>query len=95
MAWSRPVARADVERAAHALGVPAAGVALHAAAGAVRAFFEHAHAPVPEHVLTTARAAGEDFLFAFAEGQGKSYKKSQTGGKATNTTQRSCNYLYR
>ncbi|XP_013200230.2 uncharacterized protein LOC106142857 [Amyelois transitella] len=79
-AWSRPVPRAGIERAARALGVSSTDVALFAATDGIRAFFEHAHAEPPEAVLTTARAASEDFLFTFAEGHGKRYKKSQTGG---------------
>ncbi|XP_053603817.1 uncharacterized protein LOC128671395 [Plodia interpunctella] len=79
-AWSRPVPRAGIERAARALGVSSTDVALFAATDGIRAFFEQAHAEPPETVLTTARAASEDFLFTFAEGHGKRIKKSQTGG---------------
>ncbi|KAJ0178910.1 hypothetical protein K1T71_005685 [Dendrolimus kikuchii] len=78
--WSRPVSRAGVERAARALGVSCTDIALFAATDALRAFFEHAQAQSPETILTTARAADEHFLFTFAEGQGKLYKKSHTGG---------------
>lgn len=80
-AWSRPVSRAGIERAARALGVSSTDIALYAATEGLRAFLENAHTDTPDVILTTARAASEDFLFAFAEGQGKSYKKSQTGGK--------------
>ncbi|KAI8424160.1 hypothetical protein MSG28_002750 [Choristoneura fumiferana] len=78
--WSRPVSRASMERAARALGVSSSDVALYAATEALRAFFDLSHNRAPETVLTTARAATEDFLFTFAEGDGKKYKKSQTGG---------------
>lgn len=78
--WSRPVSRAGVERAARALGVSCTDISLFAATDALRAFFEHAQAQTPETVLTTARAADKHFLFTFAEGQGKIYKKSHTGG---------------
>lgn len=80
-AWSRPVSRAGIERAARALGVSSTDVTLYAATEALRAFLENTHTDTPDVILTTARAASEDFLFAFAEGQGKSYKKSQTGGE--------------
>lgn len=73
--------RAGIERAARALGVSATDIALYAATDGLRAYFEQAQSDRPEVVLTTARAASEDFLFTFAEGNGKSYKKSQTGGK--------------
>lgn len=79
-AWSRPVSRAGIERAARALGVSSTDVALYAATDALRAFFEQAQCEPPEVILATARAASDDFLFAFAEGQGKNYKKSVTGG---------------
>lgn len=79
-AWSRPVSRAGVERSARALGVSTTDVVLYAATEALRSYFEQAHAESPEIILTTARAASEDFLFTFAEGDGKEYKKSQTGG---------------
>ncbi|KAJ8733425.1 hypothetical protein PYW08_001723 [Mythimna loreyi] len=79
-AWSRPVPRAGVERAARALDVSSTDIALYAATEALRAFFENAQSHPPETVLTTARAAHEDFLYTFAEGHGKSYKKSQSGG---------------
>ncbi|XP_049870405.1 uncharacterized protein LOC126369862 [Pectinophora gossypiella] len=79
-AWSRPVSRASIERAARALGVSSTDVALYAATEALRSFFEHTQSGAPEVILTTARAATEDFLFTFAEGQGKKYKKSMTGG---------------
>ncbi|RVE43849.1 hypothetical protein evm_011517 [Chilo suppressalis] len=80
VAWSRPIPRAGVERAARALGVSSTDVALYAATEALRAYFEQAQANTPETVLTTARAATEDFLFTFAEGNGKRYKKYHTGG---------------
>lgn len=80
-AWSRPVSRAGMERAARALGVSSSDVALYAATEALRAFFEGAESDTPDSVLITARAASEDFLYTFAEGNGKNYKKSQTGGK--------------
>ncbi|XP_059056672.1 uncharacterized protein LOC131850467 [Achroia grisella] len=79
-AWSRPVSRTGIERAARALGVSPTDVALYATTDALRAFFEQAQSDPPDVILTTARAASEDFLFAFAEGQGKNYKKSVTGG---------------
>ncbi|CAH0729257.1 unnamed protein product, partial [Brenthis ino] len=79
-AWSRPVSRAGMERAARALGVSSSDVALYAATEALRAFFEGAESDTPDSVLITARAASEDFLYTFAEGNGKNYKKSQTGG---------------
>ncbi|KAM3967347.1 uncharacterized protein ACR2FA_011692 [Aphomia sociella] len=79
-AWSRPVSRAAIERVARALGVSSTDVALYATTDALRAFFEQTQCEMPEVILTTARAASEDFLFAFAEGQGKDYKKSKTGG---------------
>lgn len=80
-AWSRPVPRAGVERAARALDVSSTDIALYAVTEALRAFFDNAQSHPPETVLTTARAAHEDFLYTFAEGLGKSYKKSQSGGK--------------
>lgn len=70
-----------MERAARALGVSTTDVLLYAATEALRSYFEQAHAESPEVILTTARAATEDFLFTFAEGDGKEYKKSQTGGR--------------
>ncbi|KAF9800487.1 hypothetical protein SFRURICE_013039 [Spodoptera frugiperda] len=79
-AWSRPVPRAGVERAARALDVSSTDIALFAVTEALRAFFDNSQSHSPETVLTTARAAHEDFLYTFAEGHGKSYKKSQTGG---------------
>ncbi|CAB3236836.1 unnamed protein product [Arctia plantaginis] len=79
-AWSRPVERAGIERAARALAVSSTDIALYAATEAVRAFFEYSHTEPPNYVLATARAAPDDFLFTFAQGHGKSYKKSQTGG---------------
>lgn len=79
-AWSRPVSRTSIERAARALGVSSTDIALYGATEALRSFFEHSQTPPPEIILTTARAASEDFLFTFAEGQGKDYKKSMTGG---------------
>ncbi|XP_026737587.1 uncharacterized protein LOC113500874 [Trichoplusia ni] len=79
-ACSRPVPRAGIERAARALAVSPTDIALYAATEALRAFFEQAQAPPPDIVLSTARAAHEDFLYTFAEGNGKTYKKSQTGG---------------
>ncbi|XP_075971509.1 uncharacterized protein LOC142973562 [Anticarsia gemmatalis] len=79
-AWSRPVSRAGIERAARALAVSSTDIALYAATESVRALFEHSHCDPPNYVLATARAAPDDFLFTFAEGNGKSYKKSQTGG---------------
>ncbi|XP_050343594.1 uncharacterized protein LOC126769097 isoform X2 [Nymphalis io] len=78
--WSRPVPRAGMERAARALGVSSTDIALFAAIEALRSFFEHTQTDIPDSVLITARAASEDFLYTFAEGDGKSYKKSQTGG---------------
>nr|XP_049694565.1 uncharacterized protein LOC110383941 [Helicoverpa armigera]XP_049694566.1 uncharacterized protein LOC110383941 [Helicoverpa armigera] len=79
-AWSKPVPRAGIERVARALDVSSSDIALYAATEALRAFFENAQNYSPDHVLTTARAAHEDFLYTFAEGHGKSHKKSQTGG---------------
>lgn len=79
-AWSRPVSRAGMERAARALGVSSSDVALYAATEALRAFFEGTESETPDSVLITARAASEDFLYTFVEGNGKNYKKSQTGG---------------
>ncbi|XP_063377233.1 uncharacterized protein LOC134664490 [Cydia fagiglandana] len=79
-AWSRPVSRTAVERAARALGVSSTDVALFAATEALRSFFDLSQNRAPDTVLATARAAPEDFLFTFAEGDGKKYKKSQTGG---------------
>lgn len=79
-AWSRPVSRASIERAARALGVSSTDIALYGATEALRSFFEQSQTSTPEMILTTARAASEDFLFTFAEGQGKDYKKSMTGG---------------
>lgn len=55
-------------------------VVLYAATEALRSYFEQVHGESPEVILTTARAATEDFLFTFAEGEGKKIKKSQTGG---------------
>ncbi|XP_069358163.1 uncharacterized protein [Maniola hyperantus] len=78
--WSRPVSRAGVERAARALGVSTTDLALFAATEALRAFFEQAQSDTPDSILITARAASERFLYTFAEGNGKDYKKSQTGG---------------
>lgn len=69
-----------MERVARALGVSCTDIALFAATDALRAFYEHSRVNPPETILTTARAASEDFLFTFAEGHGKIYKKSQTGG---------------
>ncbi|GBP37963.1 hypothetical protein EVAR_84950_1 [Eumeta japonica] len=79
-AWSQPVSRTGVERAARALGVSTTDVALYAATEALRAYFEHVSALPPDVVLATARAHTQDFLFTFAEGEGKYFKKSQTGG---------------
>lgn len=79
-AWSQPVPRAGIERAARALAVSSTDITLYAATEAVRAFLEHSNTELPQYVLTTARAAPDDFLFTFAEGNGKNYKKSQTGG---------------
>lgn len=70
-----------MERAARALGVSSTDVTLFAATEALRSVFEHTQTQAPEVVLTTARAASEDSLFTFAEGQGKSHKKALTGGK--------------
>lgn len=78
--WSRPVSRAGVERAARALGVSSTDLALFAATESLRSFFEHAQSDTPDSILITARAASERFLYTFAEGNGKDYKKSQTGG---------------
>ncbi|XP_046962959.1 uncharacterized protein LOC124532230 [Vanessa cardui] len=78
--WSRPVSRAGMERAARALGVSSTDIALFAATEALRSFFEQTQTDIPDSVFTTARAASEDFLYTFAEGNGKNYKKSQTGG---------------
>ncbi|CAG4919034.1 unnamed protein product [Colias eurytheme] len=78
--WSRPVPRANIDRAARALGVSSTDIALFAATEALRAFFEQSQCATPDSVLVTARAACEDFLFTFAEGNGKNYKKSKTGG---------------
>lgn len=80
-AWSRPVARASIERAARALGVSPTDIAIFGVTEGLRAFFEQTQADAPEVVLTTARAASEDFLYTFAEGHGKTYKKSMTGGE--------------
>ncbi|CAH2071576.1 unnamed protein product, partial [Iphiclides podalirius] len=80
VSWSRPVPRASIERTGRALGVSATDVALFAATDAVRALFESAQGDTPDYVLATARAAPEEFLFTFAEGDGKEYKKSHTGG---------------
>ncbi|KAG7307927.1 hypothetical protein JYU34_006543 [Plutella xylostella] len=79
-AWSKPVSRAGIDRAARALGVSSTDLSLFAATEGLRAYFEQTHNTPPEVVLTTARAATEDFLFTFAEGDGKKIKKSQTGG---------------
>lgn len=81
VAWSKPVPRASIDRAARALGVCSTDISLYASAEALRAYFEQTNNTAPETVLITARAATEDFLFTFAEGDGKKYKKSQTGGK--------------
>lgn len=78
--FSRPIPRADIDRAARALGVSSTDVALFAATESLRAFFENAQSDTPDSILVTARAACEDFLYTFAEGNGKNYKKSQTGG---------------
>ncbi|XP_039749563.1 uncharacterized protein LOC120626223 isoform X2 [Pararge aegeria] len=78
--WSRPVSRAGIERAARALGVSSTDLALFAATESLRAFFEHAQSDTPDSILITARAASERFLYTFSEGNGKDYKKSQTGG---------------
>lgn len=72
--------RARLERAARALGVSGTDVALYAAADSLRAVLHHAHATAPDTILTTARAATQDFLFVFADGNGRTYKKSQSGG---------------
>lgn len=79
-AWSRPVSRAAIERTASALGVSATDIMMYAVTEALRMYFEQAHEESPEFILATARAASEDFLFTFAEGDGKEYKKSQSGG---------------
>lgn len=79
--WSRPIPRAGLERAARALGVTSTDIALYAATESLRACLENAHTGTPDAILTTARAATQDFLFAFAEGNGRTYKKSQSGGK--------------
>ncbi|XP_023941810.1 uncharacterized protein LOC112048508 [Bicyclus anynana] len=78
--WSRPVSRASIERAARALGVSSTDLALFAATESLRLFFQHAESDTPDSILITARAASERFLYTFAEGNGKDYKKSQTGG---------------
>ncbi|XP_072940127.1 uncharacterized protein [Epargyreus clarus] len=78
--WSHPVSRESMERAARALGVSCTDIALYAATEALRAFFEQTQSTTPDNILVTARAATEDFLYTFAEGNGKNYKKSQTGG---------------
>lgn len=70
-----------MERAARALGVSSTDIALYAATESLRAFLQSAHTSTPDVILTTARAATEDFLFTFAEGNGRTYKKSQSGGK--------------
>lgn len=80
VSWSKPVSRTSIDRAARALGVSSTDIALYAATEALRAYFEQTNNAAPETVLATARAASEDFLFTFAEGDGKNYKKSQTGG---------------
>lgn len=80
VSWSRPIPRSSIERSGRALGVSATDVALFAATDAIRAVFDSAQVDTPDYVLTTARAAPEEFLFTFAEGDGKEYKKSQTGG---------------
>lgn len=91
VAWSRPVSRASMERAAEALGVSSTDIALYGATEALRSFFEQSQTSPPEMILTTARAASEDFLFTFAEGQGKDYKKSMTGG---NLMRFPCPFMY-
>ncbi|XP_022118554.2 uncharacterized protein LOC110995611 isoform X1 [Pieris rapae] len=78
--FSRPVPRVDIDRAARALGVSSTDIALFAATESLRAFFENAQSETPDSILVSARAACEDFLYTFAEGNGKNYKKSQTGG---------------
>ncbi|OWR44458.1 uncharacterized protein LOC116766729 [Danaus plexippus] len=78
--WSRPVSRVGMERAAKALGVSTTDIALFATTEALRAFFENTQNETPDSVLITARAACENFLYTFAEGNGKNFKKSQTGG---------------
>ncbi|CAK1598615.1 unnamed protein product [Parnassius mnemosyne] len=80
VSWSRPIPRVSIERSGRALGVSSTDVALFAATDALRAFFHSVQSEAPDYVLTTARAAPEEFLFTFAEGDGKQYKKSQTGG---------------
>ncbi|XP_068631266.1 uncharacterized protein [Battus philenor] len=80
VSWSRPISRESIERCGRALGVSSTDVVLYAATDAIRAFFDNAQSETPEFVLTTARAAPEEFLFTFAEGNGKEYKKSHTGG---------------
>lgn len=79
--WSQPVSRAGMERAARALGVSSTDIALFAATEALRAYFEHAQKETPDTVPLTARAASEDFLFTFSEGDGKKIKKDHTGGR--------------
>ncbi|CAK1545870.1 unnamed protein product [Leptosia nina] len=78
--FSRPIPRANIDRAARALGVSSTDIALFAATESLRAFFEHAQSDTPDSILVSARAACEDFLYTFAEGNGKKYKKYQTGG---------------
>ncbi|KPJ02853.1 hypothetical protein RR46_02780 [Papilio xuthus] len=80
VSWSRPIPRSSIERSGRALGVSATDVALYAATDAIRAVFDSAQGDTPNYVLTTARAAPEEFLFTFAEGDGKEYKKSHAGG---------------
>ncbi|XP_041971276.1 uncharacterized protein LOC121727468 [Aricia agestis] len=80
ISWSKPISRASMERAARALGVTSTDIALYAATESLRAFFEQAQSDTPENVLVTARAATEDFLYTFSEGNGKRFKKDHTGG---------------
>ncbi|CAG4991936.1 unnamed protein product [Parnassius apollo] len=80
VSWSRPIPRVSIERARQALGVSSTDIALFAATDAMRAFFHSLQSEAPDCVLTTARAAPEEFLFTFAEGDGKQYKKAHTGG---------------
>ncbi|VVC87204.1 unnamed protein product [Leptidea sinapis] len=78
--WSRSVPRSSIERAARALGVSSTDISLFATTESLRALFEQTSSVIPDTILVTARAASEDFLYAFAEGNGKRNKKSQDTG---------------
>lgn len=77
--WSAPVSAALVNAVARQLGVSDTDVMLYATVGGLQQHFVESNLPVPEQILTTARAATQEFLLSSSEGNGKYYKKTQTG----------------